>query len=143
MSKEPQPLVIATPEEAVSDSFITKPEWFEEKTAVDAVTGKKTKVLPHPTYTVAEASKFFFAQRADWLRWRLKKSDENPDGFFMLDGVPLADHRTDAGFRYYTLADIEHMAHALCQNGGIDGARLQQISVLIRTQCRMYGYIGT
>lgn len=145
MSREvdaPQPLVIATPEEAYGpQGFVTDPAWFEEKVVTDAATGKTKKILPEPNYTVSEASKFFFAQKPDWLRWRSKKTKENPDGFFVLDGEPLPDHRTDAEFRYYTLADIERMAHALAQNGGISGARLKHITTLIRTLCKMYGFI--
>lgn len=139
MASKPQPLVVAE-QDSNQREFVTDPAWFAEQEIVQP-DGSIKKVLPNPTFTVQEAAKFFFGKSPDWLRWRTKKTDENPQGFFVLDGVPLPDHRTDAGFRYYTLHDIEMMAHALAQQQGIDGGTLQAIVTLVRTECRIYGYI--
>lgn len=139
MPSKPQPLVVGE-QEATEREFVTDPAWFQEREEVQP-DGSTKKVLPSPTYTVQEAAKFFFGKSPDWLRWRTKKTADNPDGFFVLDGEPLPDHRTDAGFRYYTLHDIEKMAHALAQNNGIDGGTLQAIITMVRTSCRIYGYI--
>lgn len=135
-----QPLVVASGKDRIEREFFTDPDWFQE-TLVPQPDGSYKKVLPNPTYTVQEAAKFFFGKGADWLRWRTKHTPDNPQGFFVLDGEPLPDRRTDAGFRYYTLADIERMAHALAQNGGIDGGTLQAIIDQVKTSCRIYGYI--
>lgn len=142
MTDEPQPLVLTTHAEIERDGApVTDPAWFPERSVRDAVTGKVTKILPEPNYNVSEASKFFFAQKPDWLRWRSKKPAGTPEEIFYLSGVELPDHRTDANFRYYTLADIEAMAEALADNGGISGSTLRHIKTLIHTLCIMYGYI--
>jgi hypothetical protein len=91
---------------------------------------------PEPNFSVQEVAKTFFGRKADWLRWRYK-SDQNPrkpelpakhpHGFFVLDGKPLEPKTTEAGARYYTLADIERMGHALCQNDAIDADTLTYV----------------
>ncbi len=139
MSKQPQPMIVAHPDHVADRTFVTKEEWFPEETRIDA-SGLTKKVLPVPAYTVAEAAKMFFAKSPDWIRWLAKKTDKHPDGFFVLDGVPLVEHRTDQNFRYYTLADIERMAHALAQNGAIDGGTLTAVISLVKASCRLYGY---
>lgn len=135
-----QPLIIADPEH-LEEGFVAKDEWFREK-KIPQVDGSVLTVLPKPIFTVAEVAKIFFAEDPDWLRWRLKKSEQNPHGFFVLDGKPLPDRRTDKNFRYYTLADIEKMAHALAQNGGISGARLIQIVGIIKNMLKIWGFVA-
>lgn len=139
-----QPLIIADPEH-LEPGFIANDDWFQEK-HIPQVDGSTKVVLPKPNFSVAEVAKVFFAEDPDWLRWRLKKSEQNPNGFFVLDGQPLPDRRTDNGtkygFRYYTLGDIEKMAHALCQNGAISGARLLQIMGIIKNMLKLYGHIA-
>lgn len=139
-----QPLIIADPEH-LEEGFIAKDEWFQEK-YIPQADGSTLMVLPTPNFSVSEVAKVFFAQDPDWLRWRLKKSKGNPHGFFVLDGKPIPERRTDNGtkdgFRYYTLSDIEKMAHALAQNGGISGARLMHIMGIIKNMLKLYGHIG-
>jgi hypothetical protein len=43
--------------------------------------------------------------------------------------------------RYYTLADIERMAHALAQQGIIDGTRLAHTILMAKVNARLYGVI--
>lgn len=140
MAGRPMPLILQDEQHYENQRFITEERWFQE-TLIPQPDGSVKRILPTPTYTVQEAAKFFFGKGADWLRWRSKKTPENPEGFFILDGKPLPDHRTDAGFRYYTLADIERMAHALAQNGGIDGGTLNTIVKLVKSSCHLYGYV--
>lgn len=141
----PQPVIIADPEHFEDKGFIAKDEWFQEK-HIPQVDGTTKVVLPTPNFTVAEVSKVFFAEDPDWLRWRIKKTEQNPHGFFILDGEPLPERRVQNGskygFRYYTLADIEKMAHALAQNGAISGARLTHIIGIIKNMLKLYGHIG-
>lgn len=142
--KDAQPLIIADPEH-LEEGFIAKDEWFQEK-HIPQVDGTVKVVLPKPNFTVSEVSKVFFAEDPDWLRWRLKKTAESPHGFFVLDGKPIPEHRIDNGskygFRYYTLADIEKMAHALAQNGAISGARLLHIMGIVKNMLKLYGFVA-
>jgi hypothetical protein len=117
-----------------------------------------------PRFSVSEASKFFFGNGPDWLRWRMRPDDHKtrgpdgkflrnddgsfvmvpgnfPEGFFVLDGIPIQPKRSEAGARYFTLADIERMATALAQNGFMDGTQLTNVMVLVKTCARIYGYI--
>lgn len=140
-----QPLIIADPDHYGDEGFIAKPEWFEEK-HIPQADGSVKVVLPKPNFTVAEVSKVFFGEDPDWLRWRLKKSEENPDGFFVLDGQPIPERRVQNGskygFRYYTLTEIEMMAHALAQNGAISGQRLTHIMGIVKNMLKLYGHIA-
>ena len=113
-------------QEVVEDRFYLHDEMFPKGN-----TGRL-----EPNFSVQEVAKTFFGRKADWLRWRYK-SDQNPrkpdlpakhpHGFFVLDGEPLEPKTTEAGARYYTLADIERMGHALAQNGAIDGDTLEHV----------------
>lgn len=94
--------------------------------------------VPSPRYTVKEAAQFFFARTADWLRWRSQPAKNHPHGFFVLDSEALEPRRTGAGARYYSLADIERMAHALAQNGALGTDKLIQIIMLVKWQARLY-----
>lgn len=152
----PEPLVVASPELILPEGqrFITDPSMFP----VD----KSNR--PVPRYSVQEAAKFFFASGPDWLRWRMRPDDkkakdeqgnpildehgnhvmvegEHPHGYFVLDGEPIEFARTSAGARYFTLYDIERMAHALAQGGQIDGAKLTQITRIVKTTAQMYGIV--
>ncbi len=94
-----------------------------------------------PNYTVSEVAKFFFALGPHWLRWRYhpSRSDRFPEGYFVLDGEKLEEKRTPHGTRYYTLPDIERMAHALAANGVLDGEKLVLIVELLRKEALLYG----
>jgi hypothetical protein len=112
------------------------------KVKVDKEFVYEERLTPH--YSVQEVAKFFFGRTADWLRWRYlsdektdKKTGEitpakHPDGYFVLDGVPLEPKKSLTGYRWYTIADVERMAHALAQNGAIDGWQLDNIVNLVK-----------
>jgi len=105
-----------------------------------------------PNYSVQEVSKFFFGKNSDWLRWRYESDERvskktgmvttparHPQGFFVLDGVPLEPKRDSrAGYRYYTLADVERMAHALAQNGALDGYELLHTLRMVKLSADMW-----
>ena len=111
-----------------------------------------------PRFSVQEVSKVFFGQGPDWLRWRMRPDkpskrtgkSKHPEGFFLIDGVPMefkrlsptSDDPNQTRPRYYTLADVERMAHALCQQGIIDAIRLAHIVVMVRCCARLYGVSG-
>lgn len=97
--------------------------------------------LPLPNYTVQETAKVFFGKGSDWLRWRYRPATHFPDGYFVLDGVVLRPKRTESGNRYYTLADIERMAHALVENNAIDGEHLLIIIHMLLLQARLHRVI--
>jgi hypothetical protein len=88
-----------------------------------------------PRYTVKEVAKFFFGKSSHWVRWKEKEGDLN------VNGKQVADHRTDGGARYYTLADVEKMAHALCRNGAIDAHHLKYALRLVRIEAQVWGYL--
>lgn len=108
-----------------------------------------------PRFKVKEVAEIFFGKSDDWLRWRMRPNDkrvkdkvtgkttvikgDHPDGFFILDGVPLEFKRTGPGARYFTLSDIERMAHALAQGGHIDGQRLTLVLRMVVTCARLHG----
>jgi hypothetical protein len=145
--RQPEPLVIASPELLApprGERFWTYDSMFKPD--------KNGRLYPH--FSVQEVAKFFFGNGPDWLRWRMRPDDKKikdeqgnvtiikgkyPDGYFILDGKPMEHKRTEAGARYFTLADIERMAHALAQGGHIDGAQLSNIVVLVKTCAKVYG----
>lgn len=117
------------------------PETGREFFLWDSMCPLNTEGQPLPAYTVQEAAKVFFGRGPDWLRWRYRPAREYPHGYFVLDDVILEPKRTDTGNRYYTLADIERMAHALAENNAIDGEQLSVIIQLVLLQARVHRVI--
>lgn len=102
---------------------------------------------PYPNFSVQETAKTFFGRGPDWLRWRYREARDYPHGYFVLNGanadgepvqVVLEPKRNENDIRYYTLADIERMAHALAQNHAIDGAMLANILEIVLLVARLY-----
>jgi len=108
------------------------------------------KGRPIPNYSPGEVAKFFFGKTAQWLRWRYesdagiskvtgeKLPGRHPNGFFVLDGIPLQPKVSPQGQRYYTIADIERMAHALAQNGVINGVELSEIIQMLQLTVKIW-----
>lgn len=112
-----------------------------------------------PRFSVQEVAKSFFGQSADWLRWRMRpsrpRSDEvssHPEGYFLLDGKPMDFKRLKVNpnskkagdpnastARYYTLADIERMAHALGQQGVFSGQEVAHVVLMTLCCARLWG----
>lgn len=98
-----------------------------------------------PHFSVQEVAKIFFAKSPDWLRWRSRGAEGYPDGYFVLDPndpakrTKLEPKRTDAGARYYTLADVEKMLHAAYQNGAIEGFELAAGIYIVKWMARLHG----
>lgn len=103
-----------------------------------------------PHYTISELAKFFFNRTATWVRWRERK------GYFILDAVgpngskeyevgpgskQYGLNRTVEGARFYTLEDVEGIAHALAQKDAITGTQLYLAILAVHTQARIFGYI--
>lgn len=96
---------------------------------------------PKPNFGAQEAAKIFFGKGPDWLRWRYQPAPQHPDGYFVLGNQILEPKRTESNQRYYTLADIERMAHALAQNDAIDGSQVVSAISLALLIARNYGII--
>ena len=82
----------------------------------------------------------------------IKRPAKHPDGFFILDGKPLEFKRVvmdsenpkaadpnAVTARYYTLADVERMGHALLQQEVITEDRLASIILAVRSCAYLYG----
>lgn len=89
-----------------------------------------------PHFTVSEVAKFFFGMSAHWVRWRERKGD------FFLDGEAVGSHRTPEGARYYTLSDVEKMAHALAEKDNLSVDQLTNALLLVQAEARVWGYLG-
>jgi hypothetical protein len=108
------------------------------------------KGRPIPNYSINEVAKFFFGRNAQWMRWRYSSDarvspitgkpnvPKHPDGYFVLDGKPLLPKVSPSGQRYYTLADVERMAHALAQNRVISGLELQDVLRLLQLTYKIW-----
>lgn len=109
----------------------------------DTMFPKSGAGVPRPTYTVQETAKLFFGKGSDWLRWRYRPAEPHyPHGYFVLNGIALEPKRTEAGNRYYTLADIERMAYALVENHAIDPEQLSLIIQTVLIQAKLNHIIG-
>lgn len=107
----------------------------------DSMFARNEEGQPLPAYTVQETAKVFFGRGPDWLRWRYRAATHYPQGYFVLGDTILEPKRTEKGNRYYTLADVERMAHALVQNNAIDGEQLSIILQLVLLQARLHRVI--
>ncbi len=96
------------------------------------VVAHRPKKCSPPTFTVSEVAKMFFGKSTHWVRLL------EP---FILDEEEVANRRTDQGARYYTLGDIELMAHALAQQRRIDAIKLNDALVMLHTSGRIWGYL--
>lgn len=148
--EQSEPLVIADPELLAPEG---KQFWFD-----DAMFETDRSGMPYPNFKAKEVATIFFGRSVDWLRWRMRPNDrrvvdketgeskvvpgDHPDGYFVLDGKPLEFKRTGPNARYFTLADIEKMAHALAQGGHIDGATLTLVVRMAVTCGRLHGVIA-
>ena len=139
---EPEPIVIAEPEAITAPGrrFWLDNSMFPVSARINK-SGDEETVLPMPAFSVKEVAMIFFGRGADWLRWCEKPTPDRPAGAFVLDGEVLEASRTDAGFRYYTLADVERMAHALAQNGTIDGEKLIHVIVMVKHCAQINGVV--
>lgn len=139
--KEDEPILV-TPMGVLGDD-LNPPDPEERFWVYDEMCELDKSGFPKPNYSIQEAAKFFFARTSDWLRWREKPNPDAgyPEGYFILDGEKLQGHRTRAGNRRYTLADIERMAHALAENSAISGYELTIIIMLVKWQARLYKVI--
>lgn len=96
---------------------------------------------PKPFFQAQDTAKIFFGKGADWLRWRYHPAIGHPNGYFVLGDTILEPKRTESGQRYYTLADVERMAHALAQNDAIDGGQVMTTISIALNIARVYGII--
>jgi hypothetical protein len=137
--------LVSIPFSDLADRFGLVPQEDPETGRVfflwDSMFQRNEEGQPLPAYTVQETAKVFFGRGPDWLRWRYRPANNYPEGYFVLGGTILEPKRTKKGNRYYTLADIERMAHALAQNHAIDGEQLSVIIQLVLLQARVHRVI--
>lgn len=143
-----EPLIVADPEMMVVPGG--RRFWLDDSMFEVGKDG-----MPIPTFRVKDVAVVFFGKSDDWLRWRMRPDDKKvtdketgevtivkgdyPEGYFVLDGEVMDFKRTEKNARYFTLADIERMAHALAQGGHIDGARLALVTRMVVTCARLHG----
>ena len=94
---------------------------------------------PRPNFSVQEAAQAFFGKTSWWLRWCYRAAPGKPNGSFVLNGVLIVPKRTAKGSRYYTLADIERMAHALAEGRSISGEKVAQIMSIVLILAAQHG----
>lgn len=87
-----------------------------------------------PVFSVGEVGRFFFARSSHWMRWVER------EGKLVLDGQKVAQERSNAGSRKYTLSDVEKAAHALATNHAITGTQLRLALALVSIQAELHGY---
>lgn len=92
-------------------------------------------VSREPHFTVSEVAKVFFGRSSHWMRWLERH------GWLELDGEAVGTKRTEQGARYYTLDDVENIAHALAQKGKINVAQLTNCLLIVQTEARVWGYL--
>jgi hypothetical protein len=109
----------------VSDSRVNSDHFILD--GIDTSTG--------PEFSVGEVARFFFARSSHWMRWVER------EGKLVLDGQPVAQERSTAGSRKYTLTDVEEAAHALATNGAISGTQLRLALSLVSIQAELHGYL--
>lgn len=151
-----EPLIIAVEENVKDGDFVLNDEMFPVQQIVDADGTIKDEILPKPIFTVQEVAKFFFGRSSDWMRWRISPDKpastaspevkanwvpKYPFGMLVLDNEPLPVRRTKSNYRYYTLHDVERMAHALKQHNAIDGASLNTTIKIVRAVAEQYRLI--
>lgn len=151
-----EPLVVTDAKNVGDSDFLLDESMFPVQQIVDADGSIKDEILPKPIFTVQEVAKFFFGRSSDWMRWRIspdkpastmseadkaKWVPKYPHGMLVLDGQPLPERRTKSNYRYYTLADVERMAHALKQHHAIDGATLNTTISIVRAVAEQYRII--
>ena len=110
--------------------------------------GLDTSREPH--FTISELAKFFFNRSPGWIRWRERKGhfilnavydNDKKEWVETADSIVFGQSRTDEGARYYTLADVEGIAHALCQKRSISVTQRDLAILLVRIQVSVFGYI--
>jgi len=96
---------------------------------------------PKNRFTVSDMARTFFNRSNHWIRWI-----ESQGQMFYTDPKTrkkreVGQRRNEKQARYYTLADIEEVAHALAQNGRISGTQLRQTLTLVRVSAEMRGFL--
>lgn len=95
-------------------------------------------VSEKPRFTVSEVSKIFFGMSPYWIRWL----EGHARPAFLFDGKEIVASRTPKGARYYTLADVELMTHALAQTEFINGAQATNALHIVHAMSRVWGYVA-
>lgn len=88
-----------------------------------------------PVFRTRQVAIIFFQKSPGWLRWRDRQ------GFFVSENFHCEPARNDQNTRFYTLADIEVLAHAFDEHGIIDAMHLEITLHIIRLIAIGYGVI--
>lgn len=129
---KPQPVIVAEPELVLKKGqrfFLENVDLPKDKDGV-----------PVPSFSSTEVAKMFFGKNSGWMQWRMRKSDDHPQGFFILDGEPM-EFNFFNGQRRFSLYDIERMAHALAQGGHLPPGDLSKTIHLVRYCAQLHGIL--
>lgn len=149
MTKAPQeksqPAVYTDPR------LMTSGEWMLEESMIP--TDKKD--MPFPMYRTRQVAEIFFGRKSSWFYFTMephKFAGRDEDGkeirkrtgdtWLRLDGEPLGIRRDKLNQRYYSLADVERIVHALAQNRRIDGATMQRALLIVKTIAQQHGILS-
>lgn len=79
-----------------------------------------------PTFSVNVTAKIFFGRSSDWIRLHQRKNR------FVLDGEEVGSTRTDAGYRSFSLGDVERMVYALGEGDVLNGVEMRNSLTVVR-----------
>lgn len=108
--------------------------WVDPRIPTDTFMLADKHATQEPSMSASDVGKVFFARSPEWIQKHERERS------IVLDGVPVANRRTERNHRIYSLYDVERMAHALAQNGIIDGQQLHQAMVVVRYMSYIWGY---
>lgn len=96
-----------------------------------------TPTSRQPTYTTHIVARVFFGRSPAWLKKHLMLRDYTEQ-----DEGDVAPTKGTNGYFEWRLYDIERMAHALTATHHIDGARMELVITMVRTNAQLHGVIS-
>lgn len=109
--------------------------------------------MPIPMLRTKQVAGIFFGRKPSWMYFLFNpRTFRGYDGegkeirqnvghsYFLLDGQPMT-FREDRHGRYYSLADVERIVHALIQQGRIDGATANRALLIVKTSAQQAGIL--
>jgi hypothetical protein len=101
--------------------------------SIDPDTGLANEAA-HPIMSVGVVAELFFFKTSHWMRLQQK------DNKLLYNGKQIEIPRTRYNARFYTLKEVELIAHALAQNGVISGLHAAQVLMAVSALAKIHGY---